>query len=670
MQWKRIRGTVPGMDGLLPGMDVSAEPADGAGGAAAVSPDLVCAQHAALSRQVPLLYALLVINTAILSATHMECAPLLLTVVVPGLLCLPCVLRGVQWMLRDGKPVTATEAAARLRTVVCLTPVLAAGFSLWALSMYSYGTESERSQVSFYMGVTVVIVMFCLMQVRRAALWSAAVMGGCFTVFFVATGRPVLMATALNLVLVLGGLAWLLTRSHADFANLIRSRRELVLRHAEAERLAGENRRLAGLDLLTGLPNRRRFLLELEAALAEARAHGRRLAVALLDLDGFKGVNDVHGHAVGDALLAEAGRRLAALSDARVSVARLGGDEFGVVLTGDPDDAAVLALGQGLCTALREGELVGGLVGGLVGSVGLASFPEAGQTAKQLFERADYALYHAKQHRRGEAVPFTAEHETMIREAARLDQALARADLAHELTLCFQPIVAVLPGHPDRLVGFEALARWNSPELGGVPPDRFIPAAERLGLVGRITEVLLARALAEAVRWPAALRISFNLSARDLACARTMTRVLELVLDSGLDPTRLDLEVTETAMMRDVAEATAALAPLRQLGANVSLDDFGSGYSSLAHVHRLRPDKIKVDRCFVADLHASPLSRDIVRTVLDLSRTIGAACIVEGVETPEQRYRLMALGCTTMQGYLFGRPVADVSELLRVPVEA
>ena len=625
-------------------------------------PDLVRSQYFALLRQVPLLYAIQTVNSLALAATFFGRAPPLLALGIPALLCASTLSRGIAWLRRPRGDVEHNYAVKCLRATIVLTPILTVAFTAWSLALFPYGNAYAQCHVAFYMSVTVISIIFCLMQLRAAALTATMTVGLPFAAFFIATGQPVFIAITINFVLVMVGLIWMLFQNYDNFASLIITQRELVERHADAERLAHDNLRLANVDGLTGLPNRRHFLDKLNTALTDARDVGARLAVTLLDLDGFKGVNDAHGHASGDELLVESARRLSALIGPTVFLARLGGDEFGAILTGDPSDADVCAFGADLCAALQNIELRSGVMAGISASAGLVVCCDGAETAGHLFECADFALYYAKEHRRGEAVMFTADHETIIREASRMEQALRNADPEREFYLVYQPIVDTTC---DRIAGFEALARWNSPTLGQVGPGAFIPLAERLGCVNQLTIVLLRRALAAAATWPGALNLSFNLSARDLASAPTMAALRRMLEEQGLPPNRLQLEITETAVMQDVSLALEALAPFRKMGVRVALDDFGTGYSSFSQVHHLQPDAIKVDRSFVAGLHDSKLSRDILHTILDLSRNIGADCIVEGIETTGQRQHLATLGCQLMQGYLLGRPTADVHGLLR-----
>ncbi len=422
-----------------------------------------------------------------------------------------------------------------------------------------------------------------------------------------------------------------------------------------ADRHRDQAHALAHFDALTGLPNRRHFFSVLEETLQGAD----RFDLGLIDLDGFKPVNDVYGHAVGDALLIEAGRRVTAICGPESLVARLGGDEFAAVLRGRVSEERLRALGEEICEALRQPFHLGVVNASISGSVGFircgAGTHSAALSSSQLLERADYALYDAKQNQRGAPVIFECRHESDMRDFSRIDQALRAADIETELSVVFQPQVDLIEG---RTVGFEALARWNSPCLGAVSPDLFIPAAERSGLISDITVSLLKKALQAAMTWPEAMRISFNLSVRDLHSARAIARICQIVRGSGVAPERIEFEITETAMLKDFDQALEGLSALKALGVRIALDDFGSGYSSFSYIHRLPVDKIKIDRSFVTQLLKSVQARKIIKTIVDLCANLNLDHVIEGVETDEELRLLREVNVRCVQGYLFARPMA------------
>jgi diguanylate cyclase (GGDEF)-like protein len=602
--------------------------------------DLMQSQVRALSKQVPLLYFILLVNVSAVAYTHFDVAPKSLTLGFPIIILFVFLSRVRTWM-KAGDQVMSDAALGRLlKMTAVLGPAIAAIIFVWGIALYQYGDAYAQGHVAFFMGITVISCIFCLMHLRAAALWLTGVAIIPFTIFFLATGRPVFIAIALNMLLVSMAMIYILLIHSRDFASMIA--------------FQSENARLANLDSLTELPNRRQFFSTLNEVLGRATREKQRFVVGMIDLDGFKSVNDLNGHAAGDRVLIEAGRRMQTLRDEAFFLSRLGGDEFGVIVDADLDDAAIQAVGDRICKVLAAPFMLPDITVEISGSVGFAAFPRAGSTAELLFERADYSLYHAKQHRRGHPIIFSIEHETEIRRFGNLERCLRHADVESEMSLYFQPIVDVERG---KIVAFEALARWDSPILGRVAPDVFIRVAERSDRINNLTRMLLPRALAKAKTWPSDIRVSFNLSTRDLGSREAFANIVAIIVNSEIAPSRLDLEVTETALIQDFDQANASLRTLKALGIGISLDDFGTGYSSLSYLQQFPIDKIKIDRSFIKEVETKPSCRAIVKSVIDLCRNLKLTCIVEGMETDDQVHVLRALGCTIMQGYLFGKPM-------------
>jgi len=618
---------------------------------------LMRVQVHALSRHIPLMYFVLITNTVALSFTHIANSPIELTVLFPGLLVAIACVRLLRWWRTRGDEPTAEQAYGKLRGSIIFAVALGVLFTANALSLYAYGDISAKAHVAFYVSVTVIACMFCLTTLRPAALVLTLVVVAPSLLFFVTSGNLVFIAMAINLLLVCGALTVVLFYNFEHFTRSVVAQQQLTQSNAEMAALSAENVRLANLDSLTGLPNRRRFFAELDIAI-ERHQEGHPVTVGIVDLDGFKPVNDLYGHAVGDKVLVEVGRRLQALASSDTFLARLGGDEFVYILNGDRSDDGIRACGRKICDALGAPYTVGEIVVQLSGTVGFARGSAIGVGAASLLECADYALYDAKHSAPGTAQLFSAELQTRLRHHSLVEQALRHPDLPNQLSLAYQPIFDVQAGRP---IGFEALARWKSPTLGQVPPDVFIHVAERTGLIHGVTETLLARALEELKRWPGGLRLSFNLSMHDIASPEAVARIVTILETSGVDARRIDFEITETAVMRDFDQSHAALLTLRALGARIALDDFGSGYSSLSYVHRLPLDKIKIDRGFIAEIEDREASRNIVRSVLDLCRNLNLDCVVEGTETAGQVAILTQLGCRYMQGYFISRPMPSDS---------
>lgn len=622
------------------------------------NPDLTRAQFDAFSKQIPLLYFILISNTIAVAYTYVNVAPDWLTIIVPSVLTVLAGLRTFWWLRQRHLVRSDGDILRNLRTTNWLTLPIGAGFTAWSFALYPYGDPFAKSQVAFYMAVTVIGCIFSLMHLRSAALIVTLIVDVPYVLFFFATGEPTLKAIAVNNLLVSGAMVTVLFIYYRDFADLVASRKSLLAQQAATQALSDENFRLANLDSLTELPNRRRFFAELSSAFADAERRKVRVAVGIIDLDGFKPVNDNYGHSVGDRVLIEAGQRIREVCEGfgpqRVEFARLGGDEFGLVVCGDPDDADLMRLGERIGGQVRLPYQLDTAHTGLSCSIGFASFPDSATTSEALYECADYSLYHAKRHLRGRTVIFSSALEAEIRSRGVIENLLRTADFSSEMDLVFQPIVDAMSEHT---AGFEVLARWRSARLGLVSPADFIPAAERIGLIRPLTQALLVRALATARTWPDHIRLSFNLSAHDVCAAEGILPLISIVEKSGLAPHRIDFEITETAVTFDFVRAQQSIASLKAMGCGVSLDDFGTGYSSLSHVHRLPLDKIKVDRSFVSDINENPVSHKIIKSLTGLCDDMEIACVVEGVETRAQLDSLRRLGCDFIQGYYFAKPM-------------
>jgi diguanylate cyclase (GGDEF)-like protein len=608
---------------------------------------LLRSQMVAYKKQIPLMYLIVDANVLALSFTHFRSAPHWLTLIIPALLVAASLFRMVGWWRMRHDQITDADAARVLRTTNIFAVVLGGGFVSWALALYPYGDIFAQMHVVFFVGITFVACAFCLMHVRTAAYLLMLVVLVPFTAFFGTSGNPVLIAITLNLIAVSLAISVILQSYYRDFLALNKSRSELQRLHDEVVHLADS-------DSMTQLANRRRFFSELNRRLVETLPSNRRVTIGVLDLDGFKGVNDAYGHRAGDQVLVEVGRRLRTLDKDFSCIARLGGDEFGVIINGERSDAELRIIGLTMCMALREPYNIIETQVQLGASVGFASAPGAADTSEKLYECADYALYYAKNHARGTAILFTADHEGEIRELSLVDQTLRHINPRDELSLAFQPIVDVETG---RIAACEALARWQNPQLGCVEPTRFIRAAERSGMIGPLTDLLLEKALVSTIDWPSDMRLSFNLSTYDVTSADSAERIVNIIHASRVDPARIDFEVTETALMQDFDRARASLEYFKNFGVQISLDDFGSGYSSLSYIHQLPIDKIKIDRSFVIDIERGGNGSEIITTIIALCRSLGLECVVEGIETLGQVEILRGLGCRYMQGYYFARPM-------------
>jgi diguanylate cyclase (GGDEF)-like protein len=440
------------------------------------------------------------------------------------------------------------------------------------------------------------------------------------------------------------------------------SRRVLAVRDLREQREAERRIRfLASHDPLTELANRRTFSEALRGAVARLGRGGDGFAVLCLDLDRFKMVNDTLGHAVGDALLMAVAARLSNELREGDLVARLGGDEF-AVLQANGTPAAASALAERLVRRLGEAYEIEGH-GVVVGaSVGIASAPADAADAEGLLKCADMALYRAKSDGRGTFRFFEPEMDSRMHERRLMELGLRRALVQREFELHYQPLIDIASG---RIGGFEALLRWRCPERGLVPPDAFIPLAEETGLIVDIGEWVVNQACADAAGWDGGHRIAVNLSTVQFRSPNLVRVVSEAIARAGLDPARLELEITEGVLIHDAGSVLTILQGLKALGVTIAMDDFGTGFSSLSYLQKFPFDKIKIDRSFVQDIGSKREAAAIVRAVASLGNALGMETTAEGVETAEQYERLRSEGCTQAQGFLFSRPVPS-SEVARL----
>ena len=446
----------------------------------------------------------------------------------------------------------------------------------------------------------------------------------------------------------------------------------LAIRDLRERRSAEEKiRYLAEHDGLTGLANRNVMQARLNQALGQMSAAGEQLAVICIDLDHFKEANDLHGHLAGDAILTETARRLQAAVAAPSFAARLGGDEFVVVQIGaGAQPAASAELATSLLDTLSAPVSYADQDLPVGASLGISLYPDDGSAGEALLANADMALYRAKESGRGAYCFFKREMDENIRERRTLARELRTAISAEELVLHYQPLARAEDGE---VCGFEALVRWNHPTRGLVAPLDFIPIAEESGLILPLGEWVLRRACTDAARWDKPLRIAVNLSPVQLHQTTLAATVHEILMETGLAPRRLELEVTESALFKDYQRALDNLRRLKALGVRIAMDDFGTGFSSLSTLQSFPFDKIKIDKSFVENIHRHDRATAIVRAVLSLGRSLDIPVTAEGVETAEQLEFLRGEACTEVQGYAIGRPaplntLGDWAEATGVPV--
>jgi diguanylate cyclase (GGDEF)-like protein len=432
-----------------------------------------------------------------------------------------------------------------------------------------------------------------------------------------------------------------------------------------AEKVAQE---LARHDPLTGLPNRRFFNEQLDEVLRNVEAEERRVAVLMLDLDGFKAINDVHGHQVGDQALIEFAARIgkAVKNWKDPLIARVGGDEFAIILPKIDSLDEPAALARRIIQGVAEPFMIAGTETVVGVGIGIAIAPDNAGSPDGLVRRADLALYRAKADGRSCARFFEPAMDSHVERRAIVERELRAAIATNQIEVHYQPMVDLADAH---IIGFEALARWSSPTLGDVFPSVFIAIAEESGLINRMGDQLLRVACRDAKTWPSEFTLAFNISPVQLRDPTLGLRILSILGETGLPPARLELEITESALVGDGEMAQHMIDELRAAGVRIALDDFGTGYATMSQLLALRFDRIKIDRSFVNRLGDNDGSEIIVRAIIALARGLGLATTAEGIETTDQLADLKADGCHEGQGCLFGKaiPASQIPELLRNP---
>lgn len=428
----------------------------------------------------------------------------------------------------------------------------------------------------------------------------------------------------------------------------LRLRREMKAR-AGAEQAAQS---IARRDALTGLSNRRLLLEAMQTAARDATPD-QGWAVLLIDLDRFKPVNDIHGHAAGDAVLCAIAERLTAIMPREALVARLGGDEFAILMPHDGRGEELMRLAQQVIGRLCEPVAWEHAKVDIGATIGIALMPQDGTDPESLLRSADIAMYRGKREGRGTFRFFEPRMDDELKARVSLECALRNAIQAGEIRPHYQPLVS-LP--EQKLLGFEILARWYHPERGIIPPTVFIPIAEDTGLIAELCFSVLRQACLDAIKWPVHLGLAVNISPHQFVDRQLAQRILAILGETGFASERLEVEITESALTNDLDAARETLKTLQNAGVSVALDDFGTGYSSLYHLREMKFDKIKIDRSFVADI-ADPDTLDIIRAIVGLGKGRGITITAEGVETREQFAQVAAEGCAQVQGYLVSRPI-------------
>ncbi|PCI04009.1 MAG: hypothetical protein COB78_06590 [Hyphomicrobiales bacterium] len=422
-------------------------------------------------------------------------------------------------------------------------------------------------------------------------------------------------------------------------------------------------------DPLTELANRRVFSEELEYLINSPEHADRCFAVLLLDLDRFKPINDIYGHQAGDQTICEVANRLEELLGETSTVARLGGDEFGVIVRDDDSGqgivAKVEAIAEKIVDSIKQTIRGDGFEADIGASIGISLYPQHGENAQSLFRAADIAMYHVKKNGRGNWIIYEEEMGKKLKTRALLEEQTRRAVRNEEIQPWFQPIVDLKTG---KISGFEILARWEHPELGNVAPDTFLPVIEQFGLMKEFTASMLRRACLARRDWSQDTTLALNVSAGEICDPTMPVRLMNILSECGFLPTRLEIEVTESALLQDLDTAKEVISNLRESGIRVLLDDFGTGYAGLNYLREFSLDCLKIDRSFINSMTNNPVSKRIVRSILSLARELDLDTVAEGIEDGETHELVKLIGGSYGQGYFYGKamPANEVQTLLDI----
>lgn len=612
-----------------------------------------------LKRKVPILHLVVLVNSLGLAIAHSFHGPVTLSAALPGALIAFFLIRFIRRV--DTWGVMEPEAILQsLRQTLISTSLIAIGFGAWGLMLIEFGDRQHQAFTAIFIFMSSLGGAYCLGSLPKAAKYMILFAGLPMATRLLVTGDLLLMGMGLNLIFVAILVIRMLSAYFASIEELIESREAIVDQIARSEVAEARAIQTAMTDALTGLSNRRALTLSLNRLISDASQGDEnvpiRFGVAMMDLNGFKPINDTYGHAVGDEVLVTIASRLDRLIKNDGLVARLGGDEFAALITTVHSDTDCLTYGRKICDLINEPMVIGDTTLRISGSCGFSIFPVSGANSDLLINRADTALYHCKRNSSVDVAVFQLDLEEHLRRRMKVDQALRSAIEAREIDVAFQPVFDLKSGF---LKSFEALARWYHPEIGEVAPDEFIESAEQSGLIGDLTCLILSKALTEASSWNKSVSIAINISAAQVGDPATGLMIISALNQARIMPQRMIIEITETALLTDLAQARRTISDLRTAGIRVYIDDFGTGHSALSYLLELDFDMVKVDKSFVRSTTSSEESRQLLKGIRDLCGAIEIPCIAEGIENDEQRAVVTSMGFEFGQGDGLCVPIAS-----------
>src|SRR5271165_294927 len=622
-------------------------------------------QYRSLARLGPYVHGVVILATVALCGAQQK-STFLDGFMLPAALVAVSLFRLIFWLkARDRVERERLDVIRReVRAAGVLGPALAIALSLMAAVSTSQGGVPEFPLALVAVWVAIAGCAFCLDAFPSKTSVAIVASTAPLIVTFLNGGADMTIWLAALMTIACCFVFRMFSEAFRMFAEIVRSRFTI----AEKQRAAEDARRaamtIALTDDLTGLPNRRCFQRLLADRIRTGLESAAPFAVGLVDLDGFKPINDSHGHPVGDEVLRQVADRLAKAMDGRGCAARMGGDEFAILCDGIGARDETIALGEEIQAMFATPFVVEAVDISLSSACGFALFPSSAAEPDELVRLADAALYRAKTLGRGGVAVFDAKAESDAIGRATLEEALRRAVAESRIGVVFQPIVDLATGG---ISGFETLARWNDGALGAIAPSVFIPVAERIGVIDELSRDLLRKAARAAAQWPSDLSLSFNLSAAQLTAPTTGLHIVSALKEFGFPPTRFEVEVSEAAIMKNLDAARATIEALRKAGVRVALDDFGAGASSLAQLRDLALNKVKIDKSCIDKVCCDPNIAVLTRAIVDMCRRLDLPCVAEGIERQEQLDELRLGGCAGGQGALFASamPEAMVAEFIK-----
>lgn len=601
-----------------------------------------------LAARLPALYTIFAVTACLIVYAFAGTASIIQTVIAPLIYVTICLARARYW----SKKAVFSREDSKLRSDISrlqfIGPAIILFAIMWIVSLYPGASAFQQGVVHYVVALMITAGILTLIDTPRTAILGGAVAAIPLCTVLILYGDINHMMIALCQISVTVLLVFIAVQNYEDLGQLLTSSRELRERQTRIEKNAAELEVLSSTDALTGIFNRRAIL-----AIAEQEIVNQATAepwLALLDLDGFKQINDTYGHPVGDQVLQAVADRINSAPSIE-HCGRIGGDEFAFLISGDNSDAKALAIAREVTRLIAEPLEINDICIMPQASIGLRK--TARMTLSECLERADFALFKAKENV-GSVALFDEEQERELLFQNRVAADFKNADLGEELDVEFQPIVDFDTG---QILSVEALARWRRKNSGVVMPSVFIELAETTGRVGEITDCMIKKAVDMAVTWPENIGLQINLSPKDLM-RKELAEHIRASLDAANFPAkRVTFEVTETTLVTKPGEALTTITAIRDLGCKVALDDFGTGYSSLAYLDRFPFDQIKLDREFARKLGEGTISAAIASTVFALCQKLNLDCTIEGIESQDQALLARTLGMRRMQGYFFAKPL-------------